>query len=177
MTNLEDLKRSFLKNEFLTLTINGALAAHSDVYSIPSNDPRRKGLRKRIRELLPQLAQNYVGREISGDEHVRNIESLARELTDDFSNILYAGHFRLGTAQKLLNLYLKYCWAVGWNPEPPHGPFDDGIIKKLSLAEPIKWAKLDRVEDYSRLVEVAEKAAADDCSIAVWELKEWPGRG
>ena len=173
MTNLEDLKRSFLKNEFLTLTISGALAAHSDVYSIASNDSRREGLRKRIRERLPQLEENYVAGQISEEDHVRKIQCLAGELTTDFKEILYAGRFRLGTAQKLLNLYLKYCWSVGWNPEPPHCPFDGRIIKKLSLPEPINWTELELVEDYWTLVEAARKKAAP-CSIAVWELKEWP---
>jgi hypothetical protein len=49
--------------------------------------------------------------------------------------------FRVGTAQKALNLYLKYLWCLGEIKTPPHCPFDRGIIQMLPVSERVK---LDR---------------------------------
>lgn len=46
--------------------------------------------------------------------------------------------FRIGSAQKALNLYRKYLWCLGYIPFPPHCPFDATIIDQLPVCQKIK---------------------------------------
>ncbi len=95
----------------------------------------------------------------------------------EFGQILKSNRFRIGTAQKILNLYLKYLWVLGWIPEPLHCPFDSIVITELGLDPGIKFTKFDSGEDYRRLVTMAAQNAKDaELSIAQWELKLWNQR-
>lgn len=173
---LHVFQKRFLENEALTLTLTGALASHSTIYSVLAEPPERKKLRDTLRKRLPDLAREYSEKQITESQHIQNIETLAEDLTTRFASLLEGRRFRIGIAQKLLNLYLKYCWALGWIPEPPHCPFDEKIIKKLSLEKRINWTEVDSIEDYRKLVEsTREKARTLNLSIAQWELKHWQG--
>ena len=81
---------------------------------------------------------------------------------------------RIGSAQKALNLFLKYLWCIGEAPEPPHCPFDFQIISKLPPAVRCNWTELDSIETYRALVAAAKTAAAGQ-SLAEWELAEYNG--
>jgi hypothetical protein len=82
------------------------------------------------------------------------------------------GRFRIGIAQKALNLYLKYLWCVGLIPMPPHCPFDSSIIGHLPECMNFNWTAIDSIDDYQKLVNSARKKA-DDKPIAEWELELW----
>jgi hypothetical protein len=84
--------------------------------------------------------------------------------------VLENRRFRIGSAQKALNLYLKYLWCLGKICSPPHCPFDRQIIASLPNYTGPSWTKLVREEDYRALVEAA-KAKAQDSSLAAWELR------
>jgi hypothetical protein len=51
-----------------------------------------------------------------------------------------------GIAQKLLNLYLKYLWCVGYIVEPPHCPIDRIIIGKTSFRDRLNWTEMGEAE-------------------------------
>jgi hypothetical protein len=102
-------------------------------------------------------------------QHLTNIGQLADNLSAEHPLLLRGGRFRLGPAQKALNLYLKYLWCVGLlNVAPPHCPFDFFVIGQLGLN--IRWTELDSMEGYQQLVAAAQ-AAAHGVGLARWELE------
>jgi hypothetical protein len=81
--------------------------------------------------------------------------------------------FRIGSAQKALNLYLKYLWCLGLIARPPHCPFDYRILAKLPTCN-VKWTQLDSIVKYKEIVGEAEQLAKGKrLSLADWELEEW----
>lgn len=109
---------------------------------------------------------------VSDEVHIANIVRLATVLTDSHPEALFSGRFRIGPAQKALNLLLELQWCCGWIPTPPHCPFDAVVIQLLDLPHPIAWTKLDTVTGYAELVAAARKVAGD-VSLSEWELTEY----
>jgi hypothetical protein len=172
---LQNEKRRYLDNEVLTLTIQGAHGTRGK--RVYTDNRYSEPLKQFVRSRLPELGPKYREGGVSDPEHVQNIEGLANDLTARFQAILHRQRFRIGISQKLLNLYLKYQWVLGWIPEPPHCPFDFDVISKLKLPQRINWTELDSREDYLILVSAARKIALQaGLSIASWELREWSGR-
>jgi hypothetical protein len=168
-------KEQFLQGEILGLTIGGAFSrgkVYRERKPVPTEAEKRK-LRKAIAEHLNRLKEEYREK-VADEKHVRNITQLAEELSGCFCKILRGDHLRIGTAQKLLNLYLKYYWVLGRICEPPHCPLDGTIIAKLKLNTKINWTELDCVDQYRALIKAAREAAKKSgLSIAVWELKKF----
>jgi len=104
------------------------------------------------------------------DQHERNIEELAATLSTGHEKVLAKGRFRIGCAQKALNLYLKYIWCFGEIGTPPQCPFDSRIIGQLPGFEDVRWPELDKLSEYHLLVEAARKKAGAQTSLADWEL-------
>ncbi len=120
----------------------------------------------------------------ASDDHTRKIKKLADGLTKKYRRIFHnegkdgikKKQFKIGRAQKLINLYLKYLWVAGEiQTPPPHCPFDAIILEKLGKVE--KWTKTDAIAQYKCWVDAACKAAKkENLSIAEWELvkyNEW----
>jgi len=93
------------------------------------------------------------------------------------AKVLGDAGYKLGVAQKLLNLLLKYLWSLGWIKEPPHCPVDRIILGKTALRDQLNWTQMVRQEDYVRAMEaIRRKADAEGLSIAHWELKNFARR-
>ncbi len=107
---------------------------------------------------------------MSEEQHIRHIKEISETLTRDFGKALYEGRFRLGTSQKVLNLYLKYLWCLGDIPIPPHCPFDAGIIGRAGVK--LNWTELDDENEYMALVKRAKITAGEE-KLAAWELMHW----
>lgn len=122
-----------------------------------------------MEEKLKALVEHYRNG-LSEEQHLANIEGLANELSSAHAGALTGGRFRIGTAQKALNLYLKYLWCVGWVAEPPHCPFDAIILAYVPECRDMRWTKLDSMEDYKRIVHFSKMVAADR-SLSEWELE------
>lgn len=165
-------RNRFLRNEFLTMSLLGALG-RSNTYLENTPDKTRSGFRKALRKKLDELARRYEVL-VTEEEHIANIEELVSELSSGFSDCLKGGRFRIGIAQKALNLYLKYLWCVDIIPAPPHCPFDSNVIKRLPDCDDISWTGLDEVEDYKRLVEAAKRQTGEKL-LPEWELEIWNG--
>ena len=102
-----------------------------------------------------------------------NIQQLADRLTHRCESLLRGRRFRIGIAQKALDLYLKYRWCIGLSAEPPlHCPFDALMLKQVPRWRTKSWTKLDSIDDYRDLVTAAREAAEAQgySSLAVWEL-------
>lgn len=168
--NIEKLKKEFLENEIAVSSIFAAFG-RAKIYSLSADTSKKEEFKKFIRGRLKEYGDAYRGR-ILGKEHIDNIETLTDEISNRYSGILSGGRFRIGIAQKLLNLYLKYLWVLGWIRTPPHCPFDSRIISMLGIKlKCVSWTKCDDVDCYKSWVDAAKKKSGG--SIAKWELEVW----
>ncbi len=163
-------QEQFLKAELFSLTLM-ATVQRAGVYSHGSRQNERKKFQDSLRSRLEKIVESYAN-QVTEEAHIRNIVELSVSLTSAHAKALENGRFRIGTAQKALNLYLKYFWCLGKIPSPPHCPFDRRIIKNLPNYTGPSWTKLDLEEDYRALVHAA-KAEAQDSSLAAWELRTY----
>jgi hypothetical protein len=169
---MDEQKEKFLNDAFLDLTVR-ATVQRSKTYRGGAKDTDKAKFREELRKQLTELAQQY-STNMDNDDHIRNIERLADSLSEEFAPVLEGGRFRIGSAQKALNLYLKYLWCAEQIHMPPHCPFDRKIIELLGCN--INWTTLDNVESYRHLVETAHaKAKAGNVCLAQWELKTYSG--
>lgn len=171
-TELQMVKSRYMDGEILTLTINGGLGRGVPIYS-SSDEKDRETFRLHIRKKLKEYALLYK-HGMNGERHTENVKRFAEDVSKNFKHILIGGRLRIGRAQKLLNLYLKYRWTMNLIEAPPHCPFDSLIIGRMKGdVRGIAWSGIEDIEDYKKLVEVARKAKDADETIAEWELRVW----
>jgi hypothetical protein len=169
---MDSHKKIFLRNEFFTMSVLGALG-RSKTYSEAASEDAKDLFRDTLRKKLDEISRCYEST-VEEQEHLSNIKRLSDDLTAQFSHCLRAGRFRIGIAQKALNLYLKYLWCLDLIPLPPHCPFDAIIIGCLPNCRDLNWTSLDTIEDYQRLVKAAREKA-DGETLSEWELKIYTG--
>lgn len=172
--NIEELKKEFVQNEIITLSINGAFG-RGNVYrkKFPEEkekdyEKKKEDFRKDIRKKLKEIKNKDY------DDTTNIILDFRDKVIKNwkYKNILLDNHFRIGTAQKLINLYLKYLWVLGWGNEPFHCPVDS-IINGV-LNGNYNFTQSDSEAEYKKIIDLATKKAKEDgLSIATWELKEW----
>ncbi len=163
-------QRRFLHDEFYGLTL-GATVQRARVYAPLVPDRDRRLFQGRLQRQLEAIAVRYQAPQDDGT-HLAQIEDLATSLSSECRDVLRGGRFRIGPAQKALNLFLKYLWCAGEIGPPPHCPFDYRIIQRLRLSKPINWTDLDDPATYMALVEAA-RAKAAPFSLPDWELKTY----
>ena len=152
------------------MSIFGALG-RSNTYSKTASETSRNLFRNALREKLREIASKYNS-PITEEGHLSNVVDISNNLTSEFPNCLRNGRFRIGIAQKVLNLYLKYLWCAELIPLPPHCPFDSIVIGHLPGCRDLNWTSIDSTEDYLRLVRAAENVAQSR-TLSEWELKVW----
>ncbi len=165
--------RDFLLDQFHGLVL-AATVQRANVYRAGATEVLRDEFRVGLRQALDDLATAYR-RPVGDAAHVRRIVALADRLTREHPRALVRGRFRIGPAQKALNLYLKYLWSAGWIPMPPHCPFDAVIMGALPYRHRVSWTQLDAPEGYQKLVSVAREVAGS-VPLAEWELGEYQRR-
>lgn len=161
-------QRRFLRDECFSLTLM-AVVQRGNLYRKGSTEKIRKEFHRELRQELERLVPQYRTA-VTEDDHLRNIVGLADGLSQSQKKALAGGRFRIGSAQKALNLYLKYIWCLGDIPAPPHCPFDYQVISRLPGCENQKWTRIDSLDDYRILVEAARREASGR-SLAEWELQ------
>lgn len=167
----KDSKKEFMMWEVATLSINGAFQ-RSGIYKSNENANVRGKFHAFLRYHLEKLVLKYKKGNISDKEHIDNIQTLVKEAVDQYNEILRDGRFRIGIAQKLLNLYLKYLWCMGGIATPPHCPFDSIVCSHIKNIKVPSFTKLDSINEYSRLVDAA-RIVAKNVTLAEWELEIW----
>ena len=177
----EDLDQ-FLNRETLTLSVNGALQRNR-TYRTGIGEDRKGAFRKSLRQCLGSRFEQYRAGRVSEDRHVANIEALSSELSERHQEILVDGRFRIGAAQKALNLYLKYGWARRMIREPPHCPIDSIVLENIEkcprrarcqICSDTTWTTICTTQEYLHFVEKAREAAnVQGLSLARWELIIW----
>lgn len=163
-------RERFLRTEFHRLTVLATLQ-RSSTYIKTASDGQRRALRNSLSGALDHLALRYED-EVPENAHIKAIADLSRQISEEHKETLRGGRFRIGIAQKGLNLFLKYLWCAGWIAMPPHCPFDRVIIQLLPPPRRIAWTKLDDLGGYRGLVFAARKVAGDR-PLALWELEEY----
>ncbi len=172
-------KKGFIENEILILTINGALSRGKAVYNFYEEnditDGRKKiGFRNFIKDELKKLKDVYKDDTVDEEAHIQNLLSFKKAIDANYKSILRNGGINFGRVQKLLNLYLKYMWALSEIGLPPHCPFDSIIISKLDDVSGIIWTDMS-LDDYRLLVSRAKEKAGNQ-SLAEWELEVFERR-
>lgn len=169
VTDLDQEKWDFLDEELLASSIRGAFG-HAGIYRGKAPEKRRKELGAELRRLLRKCATAYQS-DVSDEIHNKNIRKLADKLSQDFKDVLKDKRFRIGVAQKAVNLYLKYLWCMGRIRPPPHCPFDSEVLRKARVCG--LWTRAN-MEDYRLWVEKARSVAAGtNSTLSEWELRLW----
>lgn len=158
----------FIEEELYSMTLM-ATVQRGNIYRIGVSERDRCCLRIALQKELAGLRQFYQC-DKSDSEHITNVENLSNKLSDSCKNVLADGRFRIGSAQKALNLYLKYMWCIGLIPRPPHCPFDSVVLSRIPGCEKMKWTQIDLISEYNFIVEHA-KVVAGNMSLAEWELR------
>jgi len=180
-------KQRFLNWEFLTSSINASMQtrAGGSIYRERKDNEDQGEYNKQkeiFRKSFGQELDNIVTDRgyrtlynVTQEEHAKNISTLADTLTERHCDILRNGRFRIGSAQKGLNLYLKYLWCAGEIIAPPHCPIDGGLIVKLGSAfRGNSWTQIDDIEQYKKVIAAAQnKGKKEAKSLAEWELHYW----
>lgn len=165
MKNQKDTPRGFAFNEVCAFSIQAGIAHLKNVYK-EKDIAKRKEWRREVQNKLKN--ERECGYSADNIERIRQfIEATA----DD--KILQNGKLTFGVAQKILNLFLKYCWSLDWiTNEPPDCPIDSRILSKLKWnGNP--WSKMNE-NDYNDVMKRVEKESkTKNLSRAMWELKEW----
>ena len=163
----------FINEQILALSIVAAFQ-HAKIYrdDITVTDEEKLAFRCKLQEHLETISLDYKNKPVTEEQHIDNLKKLKENMTTEFKDILFGNRFRVGIAQKALNLYLKYLWCLGKITEPPHCPFDSIIISEIHRND--KYTEMDSIDEYKSLVESAKQAAnKESLSLANWELNKW----
>src|SRR2546425_8802834 len=109
-------KKKFLRDELFSLTLM-AIVQRGKIYRAITSEGKRKEFRKQLQRKLEKMAITYSKKQTE-EKHEKNIERLAQALSWSHRSVLQKGRFRIGGAQKALNLFLKYLWCLDEIPEP-----------------------------------------------------------
>jgi hypothetical protein len=165
-----DPKVQYLRDELYGLTLQ-ATVQRAHIYSPSAPSDARTAFQHGLLRALNALEPLYVSR-VADDEHVAHIAALADNVSREHADALHARRFRIGPAQKALNLHLKYLWCLGVIHMPPHCPFDARIIELLPRPERLTWTQLDDIDKYRGLVAAAQRLAGSQ-PLAEWELHQY----
>jgi hypothetical protein len=160
-------EEKFLSDVIFGITLAGT-AQRGKLYRREAAPSERNRFRLALRSALENLAQQYRV-PVNDDQHVTNIKNLALTLSKQYPEALNGSRFRIGSAQKALNLYLKMLWCLDRIPTPPHCPFDAIVLSHVPGCASVRWTQLDSLPEYQRIVRCA-RSAANGGSLAEWEL-------
>ena len=98
----------------LNSSLNASLQRNK-TYNNGGSKSSRFELKEFWKKLLIKESKNYYVRKNS-EYHNDAILRISNKMTFKYSHILHNNRFRIGTAQKSLNLYLKCLWCLGEIP-------------------------------------------------------------
>jgi len=150
--------------------VRGGTAIYRDDPPVTHEDrvPVWNAIRDRLHE-LEDIAQDQA---FPIDQYIHHVGEFANAMTNDFAEILHNGRFRIGIAQKVIGLYLKYLWFFDLTPEPTVCPFDRIIIEGV-LGMDGNWTQFDDQQTYQGIIDAALQHAEEHGfgqNLAQWEL-------
>lgn len=177
------------KDAFLARGVNAFAAAmmHSQVYATGKATPHyRQMLHDTLDKCVNDIVKksNYKKGSVSERQHCANIEKLAKGVVAKCGGFLYRKRFRIGAAQKFLNIRLKELWCKGKIKAPPHCPFDRIVINALPAKAlkgcVVNWTEVNKIGDYQKWVKAFDDdrdnilggigLRGKDATMAAWEL-------
>ena len=171
-------KMRFLSYELGLLSFKAALSTRDKQYPVYDKETKiwqRSRAKNVLREWLVKIQEKYSGGNITELEHISFIADVANRVSIELAEYLHNRRFRVGIAQKLVNVHLKYLWTAGFCYEPPHCPID-GIIRDTAGISYI-WTRSDSIEEYKKAVrELKFISAAKNLTLAQWELQTFRRR-
>lgn len=159
---------SFIERIILGRTIQAAFQ-RGNVYAeaVPRKD--RISLKESIEEELRGIAQGYTNN-VSENNHLNNIKQLSKKITQKHKQSLKNGQLRIGTAQKLLNVYVKFLWCLGEAAEPIHCPVDRIVLRRIG--DKRNWTDMNTIIQYKDVISKIREHIGSR-SIAEWEWELW----
>src|SRR5262245_61793553 len=113
------LKTKVVSGILIRLTFDGAFQ-RAKIYAKSIPEEKRKALRKYITFELPKtLRANEKRKQYSDKDHYNTIRRFSDHVTEAFKNMLEQKRFRIGNAQKFINLYWKVAWLLGQSSMRP----------------------------------------------------------
>jgi len=168
---IKDNKRRFITNELSLLTLKATLATRNSkwpVYKKTISEYQRQVPKNSFRNVLHEIEVKY-SKMPSMDEHISFISRTSEKLSLEIGLYLHEGKLRIGVAQKLINLHLKYLWCAGFIDEPHHCPID-GIIRDIANLD-YDWISNDNIDDYKKAISKLQTIGKkENISLAGWEL-------
>ncbi len=159
----------------MTETLKAALQQRQNkVYSRDEVRNERLTFRLELARMMRKESRRYKqpSLHVSDDEHCAAIRRISESLSTRYRPILKAGRFRYGTAQKALNLYLKFLWRLGalGGGKPPHCPVDGVVLAAAGLIGSWTWS--DDEKEYRHWIDEIRKNAGTR-TLADWEYEAW----
>jgi hypothetical protein len=140
-----------------------------NVYARNATNNQKRAFQEDFRKRLREFEQRYK-QPVSEEDHIRTIQEFADQLSYAHPNALANGRLRIGTAQKAVNLFLKFLWSIGLVPEPPHCPIDRIVLTEIRNNQ--NWTELDNIEDYKAIIGTIRQLAGQRTP-AQWEYDLW----
>lgn len=170
----EQMKK-FLEYEFWMLAWAGSVQRNI-TYKENASESEKTEFRKKMHDILKDKILPQYKVTLDSDKHVKNIKKIIDE-ANNFGSSFLEGSYKFGTAQKLLNLTLKYHWCMGWIEEPPHCPVDRIIISETHLEGKLNWTDITDLNVYEQAIEAINiKALEKNLSLAEYELQVFSRR-
>ncbi|MEM8739596.1 MAG: hypothetical protein AAGG38_14130 [Planctomycetota bacterium] len=165
---------AFITSELWILSWNASVQ-RARLFDDQATEQSRRAFRKRVIRYLETTVLPRYGNTVSDAEHCGVISRVVEECSkSDESHVLGPDGYRIGIAQKLVNLQLKYLWCLGSIPEPPHCPVDRLILEKTRLRGTIAWTQICSIEVYKQAISALRECAdAAKMSLANWELNTY----
>lgn len=171
------MQRDIMNKEFLILTFlsntQAASFQHGNVYEKSATNDQKQNFQKDFHKELRALEPSYMQR-VSDEDHIRTVKGFADKLTKAHSATLADGELRIGTAQKAVNLFLKFLWSIEVVPEPPHCPIDRTVL--TAIKRPESWTQIESIEEYKSIIDDIRQHAkrlTPAQTPALWELDLW----
>ncbi len=169
-------REEFLRQTALFNAI-GAAFQRALIYVDGIENNAKEQLKRDLEEHLRRIETQYQG-SVSPEKHLQTIADVVKGMSRKHAHILKNGRFRVGIAQKAVNIYLKLLWCYGWVPEPPHCPIDSIVLAEVGDRQ-TKWTKMDDIKEYSASIERIQAyilRAGSKVSLSKWELYVWNNR-
>jgi hypothetical protein len=168
-------QRKFLEGEFWIFAWTASVQ-RTGIYGESVASPERQTFKSGLKEFIDsKLLPQYQVR-CSETKHYGNISRLVAQGSASSKDVLSSRGYHYGIAQKLLNLYLKYLWCVGYIAEPPHCPIDRIIIGKTSFRDRLNWTEMKEAEYREVIGEITSLARSKGSTPAQWELENYHRR-
>lgn len=164
-------QNSFIEEELWALAWNASVR-RADLYKKSCSEDDRQEFRYNIIDHIQcKIIPKYKDRTVTEREHYSNLQNIINFANTKGKDVLGGKGYKAGSAQKLLNLGLKYYWCNYKYIRPPHCPIDSIVLGKLGLKE-IKWTKIITIDEYMKVIKkVKEKIGHED--LAEWELENY----